>query len=1086
MILDQNNGLNITAIQNILTSPEYAGNHEAILEQLMQSRAQDAANLVDQYNALPPVRVDPRQKQMQTEEDIAQQDKYVEAQDDEFQQAETYSDYMPSKLDIGQRHPDPVVETSSLATVMPPDITYQLNLPKKVIDEGLLSALQLEAVVYSCQQHQRILPDKITRAGYLIGDGAGVGKGRTIAGIIFENYLQGRKKSIWLSVSNDLKLDAERDLKDIGADKIPVHLLGKFPYGKRLDSSHRGGFVVFSTYQGLISESSSVRGSLGSRLGQIINWVGDDFDGVIVFDECHKAKNINAMGKGKPSKTALYALEIQKKLPNARVVYASATGASETGNMGYMTRLGIWGRGTPFETFSDFCRSVEKRGVGAMELVAIDLKMRGAYIARQLSFKGTSFNIEKVKLSEQYTKVYNDSVELWIDAKEKFEKAMLLFDADKKLNRQVWTQFWSAHQRFFKYLCIGAKVPFVIKTTKEALKEDKCVVIGLQSTGEAKTLEALEDLGEVNDFISTARAVFESLIENNFPAPERSRKSTPPLDDDITLDESWHDHSNIQFMIEDGLVTAKLSGVNAKATKLLQLAEKKAKISSRSLRAKRRAAINAQKRSRIAQRIQPDSDSELTTSNPSSSSSSVHIPDESEIDSDIESDDITCSSGSDATETDTDESEVAWGKRKKNPWQARYAEKKSKLAETKKKEKISKESTKNKNITPTKKRLIVSDSDDSNETVTEVKMKKKEESTGNRVIDYVDLCDDEDEEVANKPCDDKDALAVNGPILSEMKESLLEKLRNLAPNLPSNTLDDLINQLGGPSKVAEMTGRKGRVVASEDGTVSYECRNEAEISLELLNVAEKARFMDDKKHVAIISEAASSGISLHADRRAKNQRRRVHITIELPWSADRAIQQFGRSHRSNQTSAPEYIFLISDLAGEQRFASIVAKRLESLGALTHGDRRATTESRDLSQFNILTKYGREALDIVLKTIVGEADNRFAEPPEYIKGQDFLKDAKRALVGCGLASSGRSFYGQTTLEKDACNTTKFLNRLLGMKVEIQNALFQYFMDTMDSVIARAKRLGNFDSGITGELLFHFQTLLLFFPSSKNSI
>ena len=78
----------------------------------------------------------------------------------------------------------------------------------------------------------------------------------------------------------------------------------------------------------------------------------------------------------------------------------------------------------------------------------------------------------------------------------------------------------------------------------------------------------------------------------------------------------------------------------------------------------------------------------------------------------------------------------------------------------------------------------------------------------------------------------------------------------------------------------------------------------------------------------------------------------------------------GRTHRSNQANAPEYVYLISDLAGEKRFASVVAKRLESLGALTHGDRRSA-ESRDLSRFNIDTKWGRVALESVKNAIMGE-------------------------------------------------------------------------------------------------------------------
>ena len=59
------------------------------------------------------------------------------------------------------------------------------------------------------------------------------------------------------------------------------------------------------------------------------------------------------------------------------------------------------------------------------------------------------------------------------------------------------------------------------------------------------------------------------------------------------------------------------------------------------------------------------------------------------------------------------------------------------------------------------------------------------------------------------------------------------------------------------------------MVGLPDGTVQYQLRSESDVPLEMLNVEEKKRFMDGEKNIAIISEAASSGISLQADKRVK-------------------------------------------------------------------------------------------------------------------------------------------------------------------------------------------------------------------------
>lgn len=74
---------------------------------------------------------------------------------------------------------------------------------------------------------------------------------------------------------------------------------------------------------------------------------------------------------------------------------------------------------------------------------------------------------------------------------------------------------------------------------------------------------------------------------------------------------------------------------------------------------------------------------------------------------------------------------------------------------------------------------------------------------------------------------------------NKLKADLLKSIENLGRKLPPNTLDQLIDELGGPENVAEMTGRKGRVVQSDDGQVMYESRSEADVPLEILNIRGK-------------------------------------------------------------------------------------------------------------------------------------------------------------------------------------------------------------------------------------------------------
>lgn len=883
----------------------------------------------------------------------------VEREEDEGGMVgETFTDYRPPKLSIGPPHPDPIVETSSLSAVQPPEPTYDLTTKDDLESSKALSCLQIETLVYACQRHLQHLPSG-ARAGFFVGDGAGVGKGRTIAGLIWENWHHGRRKALWISVGSDLKFDARRDLDDVGATCIEVHALNKLPYSK-LDSKSVGvrEGVVFLTYSSLIASSEKGR----SRLQQLVQWCASGFDGLVVFDECHKAKNLVPEAGSQPTRTGEAVLEIQARLPEARVVYCSATGASEPRNMGYMVRLGLWGVGTSFLNFRDFLGALEKGGVGALELVAMDMKARGMYVCRTLSYKGAEFEVVEAPLEAEMMEMYKKAAEFWAELRVELLSASAIL-SNEKPNSQLWRLYWASHQRFFRHMCMSAKVPATVRLAKQALIEDKCVVIGLQSTGEARTEEAVTKYGlELDDFISGPRELLLKFVEENYPLPEKP-ESLPGEESVKELQRKRHSAT---------------PGVSIKG------------------------------RVRKVAKWKPASDGESD--------------EESETDS-----------GHESTESD-DEFQIC---------------------------EIC-------NLEEDRKTLLQCSCCSQLFHPTCLVPPVMEIVTGDWSCHS---CKEKTEEYLQARHAYITELLKRFEAAMERKSKILEIIRSLG--LPNNPLDDIIDQLGGPDKVAEITGRRGMLVRAASGKgVTYQARNTKEITMEMVNMHEKQLFMDAKKLIAIISEAGSAGVSLQADRRAINQKRRVHLTLELPWSADRAIQQFGRTHRSNQASAPEYRLLFTNLGGERRFASIVAKRLESLGALTQGDRRA---GPSLSAYNYDSAYGKRALMVMYRGLMEQEPLPVVPPgcssekPDTIP--DFIVKAKAALVSVGIVRETVLANGKDSgkvssriVDSDMHDVGRFLNRLLGLPPDIQNRLFELFVSILDLLVQNARIEGNLDSGI----------------------
>ena len=746
-------------------------------------------------------------------------------------------------------HPTKLVQSAAMASVAPPKPSYRPHLPAKLVADSILSDAQLESAIYAGEAHSEFLAGSWTvdatfdvvaaarddaenavrfRRGWFLGDGTGAGKGRQIAGILLDNWLKGRRRAVWISKSDKLIEDAQRDWCALGMERLLVTPLSRFRQGTPIRFSEG---ILFATYATLRTDE---RGEKLSRVRQIVEWLGSDFDGVIVFDESHAMQNAVG-GKGDrgdqaASQQGRAGLRLQHALPNARVVYVSATGATTVHNLAYAQRLGLWGGADfPFATRAEFVEAIEEGGVAAMEVLARDLKALGLYAARSLSYEGVEYDLVEHQLTPEQVRIYDAYAGAFSVIHNNLDAAMRaanITGATGTLNGQAKSAarsaFESAKQRFFGHLLTSMKTPSLVQSIERDLEAGHAAVIQIVSTGEALMERRLaevptEDWGDVQVDITPREYVLDYLA-HSFPV----------------------------------------------------------------------------------QLYEPFTDSEGNL----------------------------CS------------------------------------------------------------RPVYRD---------------------------------------GQPVESREAVA--------RRERLIDKLASLPP-VPG-ALDQIVQRFG-TDTVAEVTGRSRRVIRKGERLVVENRAGSA-------NLAETSAFMDDVKRILVFSDAGGTGRSYHAELSARNRRLRVHYLLEPGWKADAAIQGLGRTNRTNQAQPPLFRPIATDVKAEKRFLSTIARRLDTLGAITRGQRQTGGQGLFRPEDNLESQYGRDALRQLYTLLVrGNVD------------------------GCSLErfedATGLKLTDANGLRDDLPPITTFLNRLLALTIDLQNVLFTAFEQLLAARIDGAVASGTYDVGL----------------------
>ena len=300
---------------------------------------------------------------------------------------------------------------------------------------------------------------------------------------------------------------------------------------------------------------------------------------------------------------------------------------------------------------------------------------------------------------------------------------------------------------------------------------------------------------------------------------------------------------------------------------------------------------------------------------------------------------------------------------------------------------------------------------------------------------------DEKGDLQSRPVIDENGNPVQSREAMERRDRLIEHLAALPA--VQGALDQIVQRFG-TEMVAEVTGRSRRIVrkTNADGSDRLCVENRPAST----NLGETQAFMDDEKRILVFSDAGGTGRSYHAERSAKNRRLRVHYLLEPGWKADNAIQGLGRTNRTNQAQPPLFRPVATDVKGEKRFLSTIARRLDTLGAITRGQRQTGGQGLFRPEDNLESIYGRMALRqlyclLYSGKVEGCSLTRFEE-----------------ATGLDLTDQDGS------LKEELPPISTFLNRILALPIALQNRLFEVFEGLMEAAIEGAVQAGTFDIGV----------------------